>query len=364
MLIKFFFTALFITFPALGWCQKIAFISPGQSNEIYWETASKFMQMAASSLGMEFETLYSERDHLESIQIARQLVSRPIKTRPDYVIFSNDYGLAPALLKIFNESKIPCLMAFSAPTSEEKIHVGIPRQKYKFWLGSIEPRAQDAGYLTARELIQKGRMMDLYGPDNKMHVIAISGDRSTNSSRLRNQGMYRAINESGDTVLDQEVYADWSSSKAEEKATWLYQRHGQAKLLWTGSDVMALGAMRALEKSGGIPGKTVLFSAINTSKEALIALQSGRLSSLAGGHFITGAWAIIMIHDYSHGIDFADEELEFVRPMFRTFNQKTAQSFKSQFIDSSKFIDFKKYSKLHNPKLKKYVFSLDDIIKQ
>ena len=37
------------------------------------------------------------------------------------------------------------------------------------------------------------------------------------------------------------------------------------------------------------------------------------------GHFITGAWTLVMIYDYHHGRDFADEGLELERPMFAEF---------------------------------------------
>ena len=68
-----------------------------------------------------------------------------------------------------------------------------------------------------------------------------------------------------------------------------------------------------------LPGADAWFSGINTSTEALDAIKSGRLTALAGGHFITGAWAVVMIYDYHHGRDFADEGLELERAMFAEF---------------------------------------------
>jgi ABC-type sugar transport system substrate-binding protein len=63
---------------------------------------------------------------------------------------------------------------------------------------------------------------------------------------------------------------------------------------------MAFGAMTAWEKRGGKPSADAWFSGINTSTEALEAIKSGRLTSLAGGHFITGAWSLVMIYYYPH----------------------------------------------------------------
>ena len=47
----------------------------------------------------------------------------------------------------------------------------------------------------------------------------------------------------------------------------------------------------------------------------MVALRSGRLAALAGGHFMSGAWVLVMLYDYHHGHDFADESLQLVRPM-------------------------------------------------
>lgn len=47
------------------------------------------------------------------------------------------------------------------------------------------------------------------------------------------------------------------------------------------------------------------------------AIQSGRLEALAGGHFIAGAWSLVMLYDYEHSHDFAkDEGLELEYSMF------------------------------------------------
>jgi ABC-type sugar transport system substrate-binding protein len=76
-----------------------------------------------------------------------------------------------------------------------------------------------------------------------------------------------------------------------------YRRYPDVKLVWAGNDLMAFGAMNAWEQRGGKPGVDAWFSGINTSTEALEAIKSGRLTSLAGGHFITGAWSLVMIYD-------------------------------------------------------------------
>jgi len=253
-------------------------------------------------------------------------------------------------------------LAYSSIPVDQRGGIGSPRGKYKGWLGSLEPRAEDAGDLTADALIERGWKEKAFGPDGKLHMLAIAGDRSTPSSIKRNQGMRRAIAENPRVVLDQEVYAAWTREKALEQADWLYQRYPHARLIWAGNDLMAFGAMAAWEKRGGKPGADAWFSGINTSTEALEAIKSGRLTSLAGGHFITGAWTLVMIYDYHHGRDFAEEGLELERPMFAEFTPPLADRYIQRFSNGFDSIDFSRYSKVKNPQLKRYNFGFAQLL--
>ena len=353
---------LSLLFAAAALAQSVAFINPGKSDEIYWVTATQAMQAAAGSLGMPFEVQYAEREHLRTLEIAREMVARPASKRPDYVVITNDYAVAGELLKIIDGAGIKTFLAYSSIPAEQRADIGAPRTKYKGWLGSLEPRAEDAGYLTARALIERGTKANAYGPDGKLHLIAIAGDRSTPSSIHRNDGMRRAIAENRNVVLEQEVYAAWNRDKAAEQSEWLFQRYPQAKLVWAGNDLMAFGAMQSWEKRGGKPGSDAWFSGINTSTEALNAIKSGRLTSLAGGHFITGAWALVMIHDYHHGRDFADEGLELERSMFAEFNSRLADRYLERFGGGFRGVDFHRYSKVKNPQLKRYDFGFAQLL--
>ena len=346
-----------------AWAQRVAFINPGKKNEAYWVAAAQAMEGAARSLGQSLEVFYAEREHLRVFDFARELVARPPGQRPDYVVFSNDYGTGAELLRIFEGSGIRCFLAFSKPPADGPTGAGQPRERFKHWIGSLEPRAEDAGYLTARALIEKGRAAKAQGPDGKLHLLALAGDRTTTASVLRNEGMRRAVREAGDVVVAQEVYADWSREKAAEQAAWLWQRHPQARLVWAGNDLMAFGAMAAWEQRGGVPGKTAWFSGINTSDEAMAALKSGRLAALAGGHFITGAWALVMVYDHHRGRDFADEGLALERSMFTLFNERTADIFLARFGDRAEPVDYRRYSKVLNPQVRRYEFGFEQLLR-
>jgi len=342
--------------------QSVAFINPGKSDEIYWVTATQGMQAAAHSLGMTFEVRYAQREPLKTLEIAREMVARPAGKRPEYIVITDDYSVADRLLAIIDPAGVKTFLAYSSIPVDQRGGIGSPRGKYKGWLGSLEPQAEDAGYLTARALIERGKREKAFGPDGKLHMLAIAGDRSTPSSINRNQGMRRAVAEAPMVVLEEEVYAAWARENAAQQAESLYRRYPDVKLVWAGNDLMAFGAMAAWEKRGGKPGVDAWFSGVNTSTEALEAIKSGRLTSLAGGHFITGAWALVMIYDYHHGRDFADEGLELRRPMFAEFTPLLADRYIERFSGGFDGVDFSRYSKVKNPKLRRYNFGFAQLL--
>ena len=341
----------------------VAFVNPGKKDEIYWLTASQAMQSAAESLGIRLEIFYAERDHLKQVDIVRSLAERPARERPDYVVVGNEKRMGGAQLKIASEAGMKVFFAYSTILPEDRKEFGAPREKYKSWIGSLLPRAEDAGYLTARALIARGLSEKRLAPDGKLHMIAIAGDRSTESSLLRNAGMERAVREEPRVVLDQVVFGDWRQDVAEEKAQELFVRYPHAALVWSGNDLMAFGAMKALEARGGKPGRDKLFSGVNTSAQAMRDIVDGRMEALAGGHFMCGAWALVLIHDHANGRDFAGEGLELVQPMFSLFDPALARRFMDRFQDGVPKLDFRAYSKVHNPKLKRYDFGFAQLLK-
>jgi ABC-type sugar transport system substrate-binding protein len=358
------FAVALCALPAGAVAQSVVFINPGKSDEIYWMTAARAMQSAARSLGMQLTVRYAERDHPRSMDIARDIAALPPGQRPQFAIVTNDYATGPELLRILDGAGIKTLFAYSRIlAAPELADAGRPRGHYKGWLGSLEPRAEDAGFMTARALIERARTARAFAADGKLHMLAIGGDRSSTTSILRDQGMRRAVAADPDVVLEQEVYAGWTREKAAEQSAGLYERYPAALLVWAGNDLMAFGAMQSWEKRGGKPGRDAFFSGINTSHEAFEDLRSGRLSVLAGGHFICGAWSLVLIYDYAHGHDFADEGLELERPMFMLFTAADALRYEKRFGDMNfDSIDFRRFSKVLNPGLKRYDFSLRQLL--
>lgn len=339
----------------------VVFINPGRSDEAYWVIAGRAMQAAAHSLGLRLEQLFAERDPQRAIALAQQVAARPAAERPDYAVVVNEKGALVSSVRVLQAAGIRCMAAFSGLLPQERAQWA-PRHGLPGLLGSLEPLADEAGYQTAKSLIRQALRERRQDAQGRLPLLAIAGDRSTPVSIARNAGMRRAVAEHAEVELVQVLFADWQRERARELVRTLLPRLPDLRLVWAGSDQMAFGAMEALEASGRLPGRQVLFSAINTSDEALQALQQGRLSALSGGHFLAGAFALVMLHDFHHGRDFADLGLELQLPMFVEFDAAFARRVQLRQQQGLQGVDFRRYSRALNPLLRRYPFDVRAVL--
>ena len=120
----------------------VTFINPGKSDEAYWMMVTAFMKAAAEDLGITLEVLYVERNHFMQTQMARGIAARPNK--PDYVVLVNEKLVAPETIKPLDDAGIKTFLIFNDLSDEQKLTHGIPRSKYKHWLGTMTPNNVDA----------------------------------------------------------------------------------------------------------------------------------------------------------------------------------------------------------------------------
>jgi ABC-type sugar transport system substrate-binding protein len=340
----------------------VVFINPGRSEEPYWRSATRFMQPAAQQLNIDLEVLYAERDHLKMIELMKQVALRPKK--PDYVILVNEKLAGGEMLKLAERTGINALFAYSTFEGEQLIEFGPPRKKYRHWLGSITPNSFDAGRLTAEELVRQALKNHVVADDGKVHIAAIAGDKATPTGTQRLDGALEVLTKHPSVVFEQTVYGNWERARAKEQAQGLMVRYPKINAFWVASDLMAYGAIEAAEAAGRTAGKDILFSAINNSPEVLQARIKGRISSLAGGHFTAGAWALVMLYDYHHGKDFQPLGLELRVPLFSLLDAELAERFLTRFSDENfSSVDFRRFSRHLHPQLHQYDFSLPAALK-
>jgi ABC-type sugar transport system substrate-binding protein len=284
------------TYGVMAHATSVVFLNPGMSTETFWVSYTQFMQAAAKDLGPDLRVRYGERDPANTLLQAREVLHG--SQRPDYLVLVNEQYVAPQILRMAEGSGVKLLVVNSALTVDQVQLLGT-RTGIRL-IGSLVANDEEAGYLMLRDLL---RQHGPVAPGQSLDLLAFSGVKTTPVAQLRERGMHRALAEHPEVRLRQLVYGEWNRERAFEQATQLFKRYPQTALVWSANDQMALGAMQALQVSGRLPGKDVLFSAVNNSPEILQARLEGRLSSLVAGHFTVGGWAMVLINDDARGVD-------------------------------------------------------------
>jgi len=254
------------------------------------------LQAGAKDLGLDLRVRYSERDNQTTLAHAREALLGT--ERPDYLVLVNEQYVAPQIMRMAQGSGVKVLIVSNALTPDQ-VQL-LDAYNDTGLIGTMVADDEQAGYLMLTDLLRQ------HGPvaaGTTLDLLAFSGAKTTPVAQLRVQGMQRALAEHPEVRLRQLVYGEWSRQRAFEQASQLFKRYPQTALVWSANDEMALGAMQALQDSGRVPGKDVLFSAANSSPQILAARLDGRLSTLVAGHFTLGGWAMVLIHDEAKGVD-------------------------------------------------------------
>ena len=343
------------------WAMRVVFVSPGKLDEPFWRDADEGLRHAAASLGIELELLHAERDHLAQLSLLREVAERPVEQRPDYLLVTADKQVLPGQLELAERAGIPIFSAYNGVQPKERDLLGYPRDRFSYWLGSLVPDAQEAGFLSARALIKEAQARWPGPEDDILELVAISGDRGTDSSLRRTRGMVHATSRFPRVRLRQTVYGDWQQELARYQTPILLDRYPRTRLIWTGSDLMAFGASDGLRSSGRVPGQDVLLSTINMTERATRALLNGELHAMVGGHHLAAAWALVVLYDYHNGVDFAEADgLEMSKSMFALFDREMAQDYLGYLAAGHPEVDYCRFSKVCNPELKAYDFSINN----
>ena len=334
---------------------RVVFLNPGEPVERgkgpHWRMTARFMAAAAKTFGMQLEVLYAERDHLLMLRQAEGVAQRA--DPPDYVVIVNEKLAALQMLRMLAHTPAKVLLIHNDLTPEQRREIGNEREQMRNWIGTATTDEARAEYRLMEELYRQ------LG-DREPLVIGITGDRSTPVSLERAKGIDDFIAHAGRGRSLQLAFGDWSDADGEAKANVLLSRYPQANIIWAGNDSMALGAMRAVKARGG----RVLVGGTGGWPDALTSLAEGGLAATVGSHFFIGAWAIVLLHDYHHGLDFAAQggvaqKLDYMYVV----NRDNAPRYDRAVYKREGALDFSAYSKVLHPKPGPYDFNLAPLLR-
>jgi ABC-type sugar transport system substrate-binding protein len=349
--------ALTWTTPALSGDVKVAFINPNGPPE-FWQPVVATMRAAAAELGIDVEIRESEHSRDKAVGIAHDfLAERP---RPDYLIATNDLEAGGEVLKLADAAHVKTILLNNDLNENEE-----PRTKYRAWLGSIVPDHEGAGYGIATTILTAAENLT----NRPIKILALTGDATTPASVERVRGLKRAIGVMsgllgpGSVQLVDVRYLDWTAKTAEAATRDFIQSGQHIDALWAANDPMALGAIAALKEAGYHPGIDVMVGGLNWSQEAVDRVLNHEMVVTYGGHFLLGAWAMVVLRDYQDGRDFAEEDVRLQIPM-GAFDLPVARRFPEIGKVDWRRVDFTRFSKTRNPAVTRYTFTPDAVLRQ
>jgi ABC-type sugar transport system substrate-binding protein len=337
---------------------KVAFINPNGPPE-FWQLVCATMKAAAAKLGIDVEIRDSDHSRDKAIAIAQDFIAE--RPPPDYLIASNDVDAGSEVVRLADAAHVKTILL----NNDLGETYGEPRTKYRNWLGSIVPDHEGAGYGIATAILTEAERLT----NRPLKILALTGDASTPAAIERVRGLKRGIGDMSSLLGPNSVqlvgvrYLDWTAKTAEASMREFIRTGSHIDALWAANDPMALGAIAALKEAGYRPGVDVMVGGVNWSQEAVDRVLNGEMVVTYGGHFLLGAWAMVVLRDYQDGRDFAAEDVRLQSPM-GAFDLPVARRFPEIGKVDWNRVDFSRFSKTRNPAITRYSFSPDAVLGQ
>jgi ABC-type sugar transport system substrate-binding protein len=232
--------------------------------------------------------------------------------------------------------------------------LGHPGERHKSWLSELVPDDRAAGHLLAQSLIAAARRLHR---GNGAVTLAGLGGTYTSSSLLRINGLRQAVTESADVTLFEVVPANWEIDRARRETARLLQLQPDLHVIWAASDLMALGAAEALQAAGKTPGVDVVVGGVDWAPFALEKVRSGTFAASVGGHFLDGAFALVLFHDHHRGLTLPTNVKSHLALATRENVERCERA-----LARRAEVDFRRFSKAETPGLASYPFSVDAVL--
>ncbi|WP_343817021.1 ABC transporter substrate-binding protein [Colwellia asteriadis] len=320
----------------------VVMVNPSIKADPFWHKTEIITQQAAKALNINLDIIYGDGTRFFQFEALKSYFKN-IEHSPDYIILINYPGNAKQTMDFLKQQNVKIITLEQTLSPEEQAQIGSPGELYKGWLGEIYFDNENAGYILASNLLEQAKVAK-----KKPLVAGISGHFGSEST-LRNNGLLAAIKEHN-AELTQIVHAGWSAEDAYHKTLKLLQRYPNINVIWSASDHMALGVIKAIEELGLEAGKDILIGGFDWMSNAIESINQKKLSASVGGHFLMGAIAIIAIYDVKNGIP----HHPLANSTHNSFNLALINSgnvnkyYDLLVLDDLKHIDFKKLASLYS----------------
>lgn len=341
---------------------RVLFLPPTiDQDHTFWSEYVAFMQAAAKDLDIELTAIWS-RDRFDIVDKATLAMNG--ERQIDYLVYMYQ---AKSTINILTKAEQAGVKSFITNTDvvpgERSLAKG-PRERFKFWIGHMYPDDKLAGNQLAIDLVETAKKRGMTSLDGSIPVLGIGGSRDSTASTLRGKGLFDALHTEKKSSLAQYVLCSWDKETALKKTRLLLHRYPHVKVYWAASDDISLAIQQAMREKGLQPGRDCLTGGIDWSPQGIEAIRTGQMKASIGGHFMEGAWSLVLLYDYHHGKDFADQGAT-RKSQMRLITKRNLKTYLPVLKRANwDTINFKRFTKTHNPRLTKYDFSPDAVVRE
>lgn len=341
----------------------ITYISHFHEKQLFGQNVHSFASSVAKDLNINLTITLSKPDvdrnlnRFEYLRLVKKHLSSTPK--PDFALVIFFKGISKKILELSKKYDIPVMVVNTNIPKKDKNIIGEPREIYKNFLGVIAANEVVAGYDISKYLINKKREIS---KNKKLNIIGIAGPRESPESDSRVNGLKLAVKEDKNSVIRQIVHANWGKDKAYFQMKQLIKRYADIDIVWCASDSMSIGALKAINESN-LKNK-ILTGGIDWTNNGVKSVENKGMTVTAGGHFMNGGLALILLHDYYFGNDFKSELGTQIQINMNLLSNSNISDYLNKFsITNWDKVDFTKFSKVLNSNNKKYDFSLENLFK-
>ncbi|BCS88523.1 hypothetical protein PSDVSF_17650 [Pseudodesulfovibrio sediminis] len=307
-------------------------------------------------------TIIECRNRIEVEDNARRILSGDNK--PDCLMFVFQASHSESVLRMADAAGVKVVLFNADISPSARKVIGCPGKPHSSWIAHLSPDEETAGQLLAERLLREAKTLGLTGSEGKYHLIGLGGGLETTVSNTRKAGLTKTVEHCKQTRIDRFLLTYWEYETARIKTESLLELYPDARIYWTVSDTTALGAIEAIKKKGLKPGTDIVIGGVDWTRQGINAVRKGELVASTGGHFMEGGWAMVLIYDYFHGHYFHDLGTMFPIQMQLIDKSNCARYMPILRKENWNKIDFKQFTRTHNPRLKKYDFSPEAVVNQ
>ncbi len=338
----------------------VAFFTDKQGTSPYWDGVLSPVSEVARQLDLDLRIYHTDkyatnRDY-EKVEALLKSADKP-----DFLITGFFSSSSLPLLELIEKYRVPFISIATGVPAFERQKIRKPKQRYKYWLAHVTSDDFSSGQMLMENLARIAR--ERFAKE-KINVLAIGSDNVLETSAARQDGLMSVVAKDKNLSMLRHVYSHWRVDKAQELTRKVLSYAKSVDIIWAINDEIALGAYNGVLDTSDIITMMPIIGGVDATIEGLKAIKEGRLDFSLGGNNMYGAWALIMVYDFVHGVKLSQGERSIKTPYF--YVDKSNASNLLHFLENELWhrVDFKRFSRYEYPTMGAYDFDAKKIFSQ